>query len=378
MWNRLIQYFEGRKFAPVELHTEGMRLFYIKEEQAVSMVWLIAGDVCEKLTREQYENYCTTIQDVFFKQNFKYVQMLTLFFSSDIASMKQLAEGHMYWVIDERYGRLIVFENQPEDFLGLRKMLENNLSFGGDSRNSGGAQNNAFRNNYAKAQTEKKFGKRPRGYAGGLAPQKQLYRKINKYSFVTIAIIIVNILVFLLTDLFQVNRLIEGGAVSWQAVLNNHEFYRVLSCMFLHGDIGHISSNMLVLFAVGDTMEKDLGHVRYAVLYFLAGIAASIASVMIHYWSGQYTWSIGASGAVYGVAGAMVMMFVMNPYLRRQENLIRMGIFVVFLFYSLLTGEQGIDNAAHLGGFIFGGALYFVMQQIRPVWRNRKPRKYRR
>lgn len=378
MWNRLIHYFEGRKFTPVELHVEGMRLFYVKEDQAVSMVWLIAKEVCESMTREQYENYCKTIQDVFFKQNFTYVQMLTLFFSSDISAMKQLAEGHMYWVIDERYGRLVVFENQPEDFLGLRKMLENNLSFGGDSRNSGGAQNNAFQNNYVQSQPDKSLGKRPKIYPGAVSPQKQVYRKIRKYSFVTIGIIVVNVIVFLMTDMFRMEGLIRGGALSWQAVLNEHEFYRVLSCMFLHGDIGHISSNMMVLFAVGDIIEQEMGHIRYAILYVFSGIAASITSVLIHYWSEQYSWSIGASGAVYGVAGAMVMMFILNPYLRRQQNLARMGIFVVFLFYSLIIGEQGIDNAAHLGGFIVGGILYFIMHQIQSVQRNRRMENYRR
>lgn len=365
MWDKLVQYFNGRKFNSVDLHMAGMQLYYAEEGASVSLVWMLQSGMENNITKEQFSEYSRTIRDVFFQKNFVYVHMLALFFSSDVAAVKHLAEGSMYWIIDESYGRLIVFENQPEDFLGLRRMIENNLSFGGDSRNHAGAQNNAYHNNYSDIYQKKAVRKARRKVFGG---QNTLWRdfgrKVKRYSYITFAIIFVNVLIFLCTDLFQIGRLIAGGCLSWQSVLNDHEIYRILTCMFLHGDIGHISSNMLALLATGDVVERDMGHVRYLVLYLLSGAMASISSVGYHYMLGESSSSIGASGAVYGVAGAMVMMFLMNPYLRRQENFTRMGIFVVFLFYSLFTGTQGIDHAAHLGGFVAGGLVYFLMRQI--------------
>ncbi len=368
MWEKLIQYFNGRKFLPVDLHMDGMSLFYIAEGQSASLVWILRDSVCNGMTREQYENYKKTIQDVFFKQNYTFVQLLTLFLSSDVAHIKTLAEGSMYWIADEAYGRLIVFENQPEDFLGLRTMLENNLVFGGDSRNSSGAQKNAYRNNFSEQcrtvsyeeAKQKKKALRRQSWKNREQQMLSGYRQLAEYSWVTYALIAVNIVIFLLTDLFHWDMLVEKGCLYWYYVLEKHEFYRVFTCMFLHGDIGHISSNMLALFAVGDIVERDLGHVRYFLLYLAAGILASGTSIFYYYLRNEYSSSIGASGAIYGVAGALLMMFLTNPYLRRQENIIRMGIFVGFLFYSMFLGTAGIDHAAHLGGFIAGGLLYLL------------------
>lgn len=371
MWDKLIQYFNGRKFLPVDLHMEGMCLFYIAEGQSASLVWILRDFALAGMTQEQYENYRKTIQDVFFKQNYTYVQVLTLFLCSDVARVKTLAEGSMYWIADETYGRLIVFENQPEDFLGLRTMLENNLVFGGDSRNSSGAQKNAYHNNFSEqyrtAYDEKKQEKkafRRQGWKNRKQEMTSGYQRLAEYSWVTYGLIAVNILIFLLTDLFQWDELLEKGCLYWYYVFEKHEYYRAFTCMFLHGDIGHISSNMLALFAVGDIVERDLGHIRYILLYLISGLFASATSVFYYHVRGEYTSSIGASGAIYGVAGALLVMFLTNPYLRRQENMIRMGIFVLFLFYPMFIGSEGIDYAAHLGGFIAGGLFYWIQHLL--------------
>lgn len=368
MWEKLIQYFNGRKFLPVDLHMEGMCLFYIAEGQSASLVWILRDSVLADMTKEQYENYRGTIQDVFFKQNYTYVQVLALFLSSDVAHVKALAEGSMYWIADEAYGRLIVFENQPEDFLGLRTMLENNLVFGGDSRNSSGAQKNAYHNNFSEqyrtaAHDEKKAYRR-QSWRDRKQEMRSGYRRLAEYSWVTYGMIAVNILIFLLTDMFQWDALLEKGCLYWYYVLEKNEYYRVFTCMFLHGDISHISSNMLALFAVGDIVERDLGHIRYILLYLISGLCASATSVFYYSVRGEYTSSIGASGAIYGVAGALLVMFLTNPYLRRQENMIRMGIFVLFLFYPMFIGSEGIDYSAHLGGFISGGLLYWIQHLL--------------
>lgn len=383
MWEKLIQYFNGRKFLPVDLHMEGMCLFYIAEGQSASLVWILRDSVLGSMMREQYENYRKTIQDVFFKQNYTYVQVLALFLTSDVMRVKTLAEGSMYWIADETYGRLIVFENQPEDFLGLRTMLENNLVFGGQSRNSSGAQKNAYRSNFSEqcrtaSYDEKKQEKkalRRQSWKNRKQEMTSGYRRLAEYSWVTYGLIAVNVLVFLLTDLFQWETLLDKGYLYWYNVLNKHEYYRAFTCVFLHGDIGHISSNMLSLFAIGDIVERDLGHIRYLLLYLVSGLCASATSVFYYYVREEYTSSIGASGAIYGVAGALLVMFLVNPYLRRQENVIRMGIFVLFLFYPMFIGSEGIDYSAHLGGFIAGGLFYWIQYLLsgrrRKRWNGR-------
>lgn len=359
IWDKLTRYFNERKFLPVDLHREGMCLFYIADGQSASLVWLLQDSVLSGLTREQYENYLKTIQGVFFKRGFEFVPTMALFLTSDIAHVKEVAQGSMYWIADEVYGRLVVFEDQPEDFLGLRTMLENNLVFAGESKRSEEAISPEDRKRKQEARRSWDKENRRRKMRG-------TYENVSRYSWVTLVLIALNVFVFVLTDLFRLRGLLENGCLYWPSLFYQNEYYRVFTCMFLHADIGHISSNMIALFSIGDIVEREMGHFRFALLYFVSGLLASMTSVCYFYFQRENSSSVGASGAIYGVAGALLMIFLTNSYLRRRENLIRMGIFVVFLFYPMFTGTQGIDYAAHLGGFVSGALIYWIQSFVRP------------
>ncbi len=137
------------------------------------------------------------------------------------------------------------------------------------------------------------------------------------------------------------------------------EWWRLLTCVFVHGSLLHIGFNMWCLWNLGALCESLYGTWTYASIYLLCGIGSSLVSAA---WS-PYRPSVGASGAIFGLAGALIAAFKLGefsvPRSALQGTLRSLGAFVV---YNLVFGfaMPGIDNAAHIGGLITGliaGAL---------------------
>src|SRR5436190_13468431 len=157
---------------------------------------------------------------------------------------------------------------------------------------------------------------------------------------------------------------IEAGANYGPAVLHG-EWWRLVTSMFLHGGLLHLALNGWALYQLAGLFEIWLGSARLLLVYFVSGIAGSLASALI---SGVP--SVGASGAIFGLLGALISFL-----LRRHEDLTPQAksllmqlvgwavINVVFGF-----SVKGIDNAAHLGGAAAGLLLGFVLRpRVRPA-----------
>jgi membrane associated rhomboid family serine protease len=154
------------------------------------------------------------------------------------------------------------------------------------------------------------------------------------------------------------------------------EAFTVFTSMFMHGDLGHIASNMLFLYIFGDNVEDALGHGRYLVFYLLAGMTAAAAQFLTGIDSPIVM--LGASGAIAGVLGAYMVLYPRAPVLGVLVFvLITVPAWLVigywFLFSNLLPAvaslglpaRGGIAFMAHIGGFL-GGLLL-----IRPLHAGR-------
>ena len=158
----------------------------------------------------------------------------------------------------------------------------------------------------------------------------------------------------------------------------------IFTSMFLHGGLLHVGGNMLYLWIFGDNVEDTLGHGRYLALYLLAGVAAAVTQVAVNPRSSVPM--IGASGAVSGVLGAYILLFpfasvhtllVFGFFARivRWPALVVLGFWIVIQALSgILTfssaawggGEAGGTAwFAHVGGFLAGMALLFLMRPRR-------------
>ena len=141
------------------------------------------------------------------------------------------------------------------------------------------------------------------------------------------------------------------------AATTDGEWWRLFTCMFMHYGLVHLGLNAWALFQSGQLVERLFGRGLYLLVYFGSGLAGSVATLL---WKGDKAWSAGASGAVFGVFGALL------GYLLREKQGIPKGIFqpifkstLAFAGYNLFFGaiQPNIDNAAHLGGLAGGFVL---------------------
>jgi rhomboid family protein len=154
----------------------------------------------------------------------------------------------------------------------------------------------------------------------------------------------------------------------------------VLSSMFLHGGVLHVAVNMLYLWIFGNNVEDTLGHGRFLAFYLLAGVVAALAQTASH--PDSVVPMVGASGAVAGVLGAYVVLFpratiltllVIGFFIRlvHMPALIVLGFWFVVQFVSGLFARSvgdasgGVAWFAHIGGFLSGMALLFLLRPRR-------------
>lgn len=177
-------------------------------------------------------------------------------------------------------------------------------------------------------------------------------------------IVLANVLVFLVLsfmgDTENAAFMAEHGADVAPLVVLNKEYYRLFTCMFLHFGLEHLLYNMLILIFLGDALEKATGKVRYLIIYLGGGMAGNVLSVWSDMRNESYAVSAGASGAIFAVIGALVYIVLRNK--RDLEDfsgrrlLLMAGLMVLQSFTA-----TGIDNYAHMGGFVAGFILAFLL-----------------
>lgn len=179
---------------------------------------------------------------------------------------------------------------------------------------------------------------------------------------VMIILIAMNIIIYIYCT-YTGELVYNVGCMDAERVLLDKEYYRFFTSMFMHGGIEHIVSNMIFLAALGEMLEKAIGHVRFAVLYFLSGIGGSLFSIANVVLRGNHYTAIGASGAVFGLIGALLMLVVINNGRYEGISIKRMLFAIAYMIYDGMRSEH-VDNAAHVGGLVFGALIMAVMYVI--------------
>ncbi len=136
-------------------------------------------------------------------------------------------------------------------------------------------------------------------------------------------------------------------------VVYNLEIWRLLTSIFLHGDLLHLLSNMISLLIFGSYVELNFSKYKFVLIYFISGFLGSLFTV---FFLPLNTISLGASGAIFGLIGAVLSMFIFD----RNNPLIILGL--IYAFYFVITSfRPGVNYFAHifglLGGFIIGYLL---------------------
>ena len=176
----------------------------------------------------------------------------------------------------------------------------------------------------------------------------------NKFPMITYWLIAVNVILYVVPILFgQYNDLINGYSI-WGPAIREGQYYRLLTGIFLHGGIFHLLFNCYALYVIGAQVENYLGRVKFLIIYLVAGISGALFSMIF---GGNYA-SIGASGAIFGLMGALVYFgYHYRVYL---GNVVKSQI-IPLIVLNLILGFclSGVDNFAHIGGLI-GGTLMSI------------------
>ena len=185
----------------------------------------------------------------------------------------------------------------------------------------------------------------------------------RKEHFATSIILDLNLLVFLLMVFSGINIISPNGQelLHWGAnrriETTSGEWWRLLTSMFLHGGIMHLFLNIYGLVIAAIFVEPLLGRKKYFILYVLSGLFGSLASI----WWYPNIISVGASGAIFGLYGAILGLLLTNAFPKNGGKgiLVMIGIYVGINLLWGLTG--GIDNAAHIGGLLSGAIIGIIL-----------------
>ncbi len=194
------------------------------------------------------------------------------------------------------------------------------------------------------------------------------------FPLVTYALLGLNIL-FFLVELGGGDAFIEQWAFVPRRFLANPggDFLTLFTSMFMHAGWLHLAGNMLYLWIFGDNVEDRFGHLAFAIFYLVCGLAATFAQLAFSL--GSNVPNLGASGAIAGVLGAYILLFpqgqvkvLMGRGVVPMPALVVIGFWIVLQFFSGIgsiaasAGSGGVAYMAHIGGFIAGVGLAFLLR----------------
>lgn len=194
----------------------------------------------------------------------------------------------------------------------------------------------------------------------------------TKKAVCTTTLIVINVVIFLLLYLFGDTQnswfMLKNGAMYPPLVIERNQYYRFVTSMFLHFGIDRLLNNMVMLGALGRNLEIEIGKIRFILIYFLSGIGGNLLSFFVSIVFHKNAISAGASGAIFGLMGAMLWGTINNKKRIGKIDLKGSWFFgiVFMIIWSIYSGfvSSGVDNAAHIGGLLSG----FLVACF--LWRN--------
>ena len=259
--------------------------------------------------------------------------ILYVAFSYDPYNTQQALNGDFsHWIYDENGQRLMIYDNQPQSFLNIDELLQREV------------------------RTPNKV------------QYRQTYTLRDRIFMVNNLFVLINIVIFIIQEVMGDTQntyfLMEHGALHAGTIINGGEYYRIFTSMFMHSGIGHLVNNMIVLFFIGDNLERAVGRIKFTIIYLGSGIIGNLTAMWYYYNYDPYVCCVGASGAIFGVVGALIYVLIVNKGRLEDLSLTRMLIYVALSIY-LGISNGGVSNSAHIGGLIGGFILAAVLYRKR-------------
>ena len=402
---------EGYRYCQTNLAEAGIYYKYYQEGFHIVMAVDLSGG--NRFSVQQYRSMEEHAMDLFYHPQGRlgdfpdgfpvyHVEMLTLLIGGDSEVERKLcAECRNVWVYQPQSGRLLIYENQPGDFFGLRRALEQGTGRGGAGETSwqgagrGGAGETSWQGAGAGGWRETSRqgagtgdGREASWHgtgAGGWAETSwqgagtgtayasaqntagkrlgALWKSIRT-EYVTIALVAVNVITYFVLEWIGDTTngffMAEHGAMYPDFIRINHEWWRIITAGFLHFGAVHLVNNMVILYCMGSRLERVTGHLKYFLIYLVSLIGAGMLSYGMMLRTGDYAVSAGASGAIFGVIGGFLWIVILHR--GRFEQITTRGI-VMMIVLTIYYGfsSVGIDNWGHIGGLLAGFAATVIL-----------------
>ena len=339
-------------FCKVPSNLPEFSFFFRRESTYVNVLHVIDYRPGLYITEEQYVHIKDKILEFFRVKGFDEVHILSLLVGEDTEKSKKLCGNDPFcWLIDSAGNRLMIYENQVADFYGMKGMLER------------------FLNEISTAPSPEQESVHEPDHRRHMEAVKEQFHLF----WGNMLLVAANVLLFLLCT-FTGEMVYNIGDFSVMDLIQRGEWYRMVSSMFLHADIGHLVSNMLILYYIGNAVEKRIGHLPYLFLYFISGIVGNVFSAGYELLTGYYISSIGASGAVFGVEGALLMMALLHRGKLAEATTGRIAFSIAFSLYCGFT-SRNVDNAAHIGGLLMGFLMAGIFWLLTPDGKRKQRRR---
>lgn len=335
--NELQRFLAGQGFK--RLQVDGGLLWIKDKEKRIELIEIIPEVLPgqNRMPVSRQEERIQKLENQLMIRFGKKTERLTLMLFRGLPDERTVEEITPYpniWCLDQSGARVLIYENQRGDFHGMKARLEQFMD--------------AYRT------TEQSIGRKE---------LRRMFRPVNT------ALVVANIIVFLILSLMgnvtDASFMAEHGAMVWADVVDKGEFYRLFTSTFMHFGVDHLAQNMLILLLIGSRLERILGSVRYLAVYLGSGIAASAASLFFTLARDPYTVSAGASGAIFGVMGGLLFLVLKDIFQKKRRRMEEIGlsgmIFVIVSALSYGFTTTGVDNAAHVGGLVFGFILTGIL-----------------
>lgn len=316
-----------RRFRYIGCNQPDIGIFFKPEGSAALDVCVLANFTDGYIySSSQLTNIYKEIERKFIFNGYRDINCHFIIFTDNINRDRQLMDSQLsLWLADTQLGRIIIYENQPEDFHSIKNELERVI-----------------------------------------LPTTKAAKSTREFiPIMTIILIAINIIVFIIMEaLGDTNNsafMAKHGAMSWRLLFNEHQYFRLVTCTFLHFGIEHLFNNMITLAVIGNEAERILGHTKFIIIYMISGIGASFVSAVYNMNVNHelYIISAGASGAIFGILGSLLVTSLLYRNIRAHITPSNIMIIAVL---SVLNGymNYGIDNMAHIGGLLFGIIITFI------------------
>ena len=195
----------------------------------------------------------------------------------------------------------------------------------------------------------------------------EMYSSFRNRAKIVWTILVFNCIAFVMLILAggstDVEVLVSFGALSSNLV-SEGEYWRFITCIFLHANLMHLGVNAFSLFIFGPTAEVFFGRIKFLIIYLISGVGGSATSYVF---IDPRSIGVGASGAVFGVLGSIAVYYYLNQHIYGKYGRGMMGGIAMIVLLNLGFGftVQGVDNWAHIGGLLSGILAAFALQKHR-------------